>query len=563
MDLSAAGFPFPVCILTQEGTILSCNSAAQQQFSSIQPLIGKTLFDIGKVTNKLDQEKSLVCIDHKFYLAVQRPIVSERKKRFMLLLLGDRKIVELLKQNDRLRSLNRELDAIIENSYDGIYITDRTGNTLKTNEAIERITGIPKDYYIGKNVKDLIKRGILKESATFKVLREKRRVTLVQRNFAGKETLMTGNPVLNENGEIEKVVTNIRDLSELNELNERLKKIEALNDRYKKEIERLKKKVRLETPLILESESMREIFATAARIADVETTVLILGETGTGKDVLARYIYENSCRAQTGAFVKVNCGAIPKDLLESELFGYAPGAFTGAHRSGKTGMFEEADGGVLFLDEIAELPADLQVKLLRVLQEKEIRKIGGSRSRKVNVRVVAATNKNLREMVKSGDFREDLYYRLHVLPFYLPPLRERKEDILPLVNAFLAACNEKYDFQKKLDPRLMKFFYHYDWPGNVRELTNLIERLVLTVPRDWLSAEDLPLEYRADSKTFENGQTWPSLKAVREKAEKELLERAAQQCRTTYEIAKKLQTSQATVVRKMQQYGLRCKIMQK
>lgn len=262
-----------------------------------------------------------------------------------------------LSELEELQRLNRHLDAVIENSYDGIYITDKDGITMRTNSAIERITGIPKEYYLNKNVNNLMERGILENSVTHKVIEKKRSVSLVQPNYSGKETLLTGNPVFNELGEVESVVTNIRDLSDLNSLQNALSKANELNKSYQKEIERLKRSESfIDGKTVVENEQMRIIYDTAKRIVNVSATVLILGETGVGKDVLAKYIYNESERRRNGKFIKVNCGAIPANLLESELFGYAGGAFSGASKNGKPGMFELADKGVLFLDEIGEMP---------------------------------------------------------------------------------------------------------------------------------------------------------------------------------------------------------------
>jgi PAS domain S-box-containing protein len=466
-------------------------------------------------------------------------------------------ISKLRRKMKDLEVINRELDAIIDNSYDGIYITDNKGITLKTNAAIERITGIPKKYYIGKNVDTLIHRGILKSSVTHKVLQQKRTVSLVQDNFEGRETLITGNPVFNEDGEIEKVVTNIRDLSELNELQAQLRKANKLSDKYKKELERLKGAVGTKDGIAISSSSLKVIFEMADRIADVDATVLILGETGVGKDVLAKHIFDNSKRSQSGQFIKVNCGAIPSDLLESELFGYESGAFTGANTKGKAGMFEVADKGMLFLDEIGELSLSLQVKLLRVLQERDIQRIGGTKSKKVDVRVIAATNRNLKEMVNKGEFREDLFYRLNVIPIMIPPLRERRDDILPLMQLFLANANEKYGAEKRFDAKLKDYFYTYDWPGNVRELSNLVERLVLTTQEECISIENLPNEYQESTDDNISFSKIVSLKKASELAEEKILALAVQKYKNTYQIAEALETSQPTVVRKLKKYNLK------
>ena len=463
---------------------------------------------------------------------------------------------DLVSENDRLKNINRDLSAAIDNSYDGIYITDHQGITLKTNAAIERLTGIPKEYYIGKNVDSLISRGILKESVTHRVVKQRRTVSIVEKNFEGKEILLTGTPLFNENGEVEKIVTNIRDLSDLNELQAEIRKVRKQNEAYRKELSKLKKEKHVIQGAIVNNDQMKEIYETAERIANIDVTILITGETGVGKDVLAKYIYEKSERSKKGEYIKVNCGAIPADLLESELFGYEAGAFTGANPKGKVGLFEAANDGVLFLDEIGELPLNLQVKLLRVLQEGEIQRIGGVRAKKVNTRIIAATNRDLMSMVKKGEFREDLYYRLNVIPLDIPPLRKRRDDILPLTDFFLNEVNEKYKMQKVFSNDLKKYFYSYDWPGNVRELANLVERLVVTTLGDEIRADDLPEKYVENDKNPDQLHSIRPLKEAVELAVKRVLSLAIEQCNSTYEVARLLEVSQPTVVRRLKKYGI-------
>ena len=461
----------------------------------------------------------------------------------------------VLEESREMIRMNRAMDALIENSYDGIYITDQNGITLYTNSAIERITGIPKEYYLGKSVDQLIKRGILNASVTHKVVKQRRTVSLVQNNFEGKETLITGSPVFNEDGEVEQVVTNIRDLSDLNELTQKLIKANELNNQYKQELEKLRQTA-IKDGVVFVSEKMKGIYEIAEKITDIDATALILGETGVGKDVLARHLYNRSIRSKKGNFIKINCGAIPADLLESELFGYEGGAFTGANQKGKPGMFELADGGILFLDEVGELPLHLQVKLLRVLQEREIQRVGGTKAKKVDVRVIAATNRDLSELVKKGEFREDLFYRLNVIPISIPPLRERREDILALTDLFLSKANGQYKSNKTFDGELKEFFYHYDWPGNVRELTNIVERLVVLTDSRLISVPDLPSEYLEKGKASGINAHSMTLKEAVEKAELDILAKAAKTYKTTYEIADALDSSQATIVRKLKKYGI-------
>ena len=228
------------------------------------------------------------------------------------------------------------------------------------------------------------------------------------------------------------------------------------------------------------------------RVAPLDTTVILFGETGVGKEVFAKYIYQHSAR-KNKPFIKVNCGAIPANLVESELFGYEKGAFTGADKNGKMGLFELANTGTIFLVEVGELPLDMQVKLLRVLQEQEFERIGGRKPVKVDVRVLAATNRDLEEMVKQKTFRQDLYYRLMIFPVHIPPLRERPDDILPLAQLFLQTLNRKYDFKKYLSPLSAKMMQDYSWPGNIRELRNIIERAVIISNEDEIGPDALHL----------------------------------------------------------------------
>lgn len=466
---------------------------------------------------------------------------------------------ELMVKLDELIKANRRLKAVIENSYDGIYLTDNEGNTLLTNSAMERITGIPKEYYMGKKVESLVKRGILETSLTQRVIETKESISRVQFNRAGNESLLlTGSPVFNEDGDVESVVTNIRDLSQLIELQNALKEANSLNDTYRQEIERLKKNdVNSSNSLVLRSEKMRDIYDTVDRLVNVDATVLILGDTGVGKDVMAKYIYEQSERKSKGKFIKLNCGAIPAELIESELFGYEKGAFTGANQQGKPGMFELADQGVLFLDEIGELPITAQVKLLRVIQEKEVQRIGSVSPKKINVRLIAATNRDLKSMVDAGSFREDLYYRLNVIQLQIPRLSDRREDIYPLMESILKRMNNKYQMNKQFSDELKGFLYQYNWPGNIRELSNLVERLVIVSKNHTITINDLPQEYHSAQQNMELPQASLTLKEAIEMAEKQVIMQALNKCSTTYELAEILQTSQPTISRKLKKYGIK------
>ena len=300
---------------------------------------------------------------------------------------------------------------------------------------------------------------------------------------------------------------------------------------------------------------MQNVMLLTKRLAAVNSTVLITGESGVGKGLIAKLLHEQGPRTG-GPFVTVNCGAIPENLIESELFGYVSGAFTGSRAEGKQGLFEVAQNGTIFLDEISELPLNLQVKLLRVIQEREITPVGGVKPIPVDVRIVSATNKNLMELVKEEKFREDLYYRLNVVPINVPPLRDRPEDILPLIQSNLVKYNEHLNENKTLSPDVLTTLLKYPWPGNIRELQNIIERLIITTNEDIITDENLPIFLRQEAEKNANTNADLSLSAAMEKAEKEILTNALSSYKSTRAMAKVLKVSQPTIVRKLNKYGL-------
>ncbi len=314
------------------------------------------------------------------------------------------------------------LDAIIENSYDGIYITDGQAITLRINRAYETITGMKAEEVLGRSMWELEKAGTIDRSGTLIALSQRRPVTMEQEFRTGRRALISSAPVFDDLGNIVMVVTNVRDMTDLYHLQQKYQEKKELSEKLYSEIEFARNQVLNSADLLAVDARMLEMLDLVRRVAVRDTTVLLLGETGVGKEKVAKYIYKNSAR-RDGRFLTVNCGAIPPNLMESELFGYEKGAFTGANRNGKPGLFELADKGTVFLDEVGELPKDMQVKLLRVLQERSVTRIGGDRAIPVDVRVLAATNRDLEEMVRNKAFREDLYYRLSVVPITIPPLR--------------------------------------------------------------------------------------------------------------------------------------------
>ncbi|MCI9598639.1 MAG: sigma 54-interacting transcriptional regulator, partial [Firmicutes bacterium] len=445
------------------------------------------------------------------------------------------------------------LNDIIENSYDGIYITDRRGKTIMVNKAYERISGIPRDTIIGEYMSNLVASGLLSTSLTDEVVSSKETVTRTQRNRNDKEVVITGNPVFDEKGEVRHVITNVRDITELVNLNTKLAAESSRADLYQEQI--LRKAA--DENIAYGSREFENVLNLCSKVSKMDSTVLILGETGVGKEIVAQYIHKHSPR-KSKPYIKINCGAIPQNLLESELFGYVSGAFTGANAKGKPGRFELADTGTLFLDEIGELPLNLQASLLRVLQDSEITRIGDSKSKKVDVRIITATNRNLESMIQDGSFRSDLYYRLNVVSINIPPLRERKLDIPPLAEKTIQDLNRKYNTKKSLSSGFVRLLTEHSWPGNIRELKNFIEKQFVLSDSDVIDAAVSPntsVEIGKNTmmpkeSSEKSSSKLPTYEEARSTMERDLFKRAMEQGKSTYKAAALLGMSQSTFFRK-------------
>ncbi|KQL50231.1 hypothetical protein AN963_10340 [Brevibacillus choshinensis] len=449
--------------------------------------------------------------------------------------------------------MQKDLDNLLDLFYDGVIITDRNGTIVKVNKAYQRLTATSADQLIGMDIRDTV--GVQlhsNESSTMRVLEEKRPVTIIQRarlDHEFKELMTTGMPMFNEQHEIEFVVNCVRDMTELSQLKWHLNEIEKMNRNYLEEIKTLKQMQVHENGLVVYSKAMLDVREAALKVAAVDSPVMLRGESGVGKEVIAKFIHRNSKRAK-GAFIKVNCGAIPASLMESEFFGYEAGAFTGANKEGKAGFFELADKGTLFLDEIGDMPLDLQVKLLRVLEEQEFRRVGGVKTIRSDVRIIAATNQELETMVEQKTFRKDLYYRLQVYPIVIPPLRERKEEIPLFIEHFLKNYQEKNAIQIQITLEAVQLLCQHNWPGNIRELINVLERMAITCDNNTILPEHLPREL------FGNlGKIIP--KTFQEEIdlfEYQGMKRALALHKSTRKAALALQMSQPTLVRRMKQF---------
>lgn len=450
-----------------------------------------------------------------------------------------------------------QLDAIIDSSFDGIWICDGEARVIRINKASEKMNQVKAEQVLHRKMQDLVNEGLIDRSVTLGVLKAGTAVTMIQKLKSGKQALVTGNPIFDENGKIILVVVNDRDLSALNSLRSELDKSRLLSKEYSDELSHYHSQNEMLSGLVIKSESMQRVFNTAMKVASVDSIVLIQGESGVGKSLVAGLIHRAS-RRNDGPFIRVDCSAIPEQLIESELFGYEKGAFTGARTEGKPGRFEIAKGGTLFLDEIGELPASIQVKLLRFIEESEIVPIGGTVSKKIDTRIIAATNRNLDEMVKRGAFREDLFFRLNVIPLKIPPLRERKGAIPYLIHHFLKRFNQKCSTEIKIQPRALDCLCKYSYPGNIRELANLVEQLVVLSPHRLIGKEDLPshvLEARDKYIPTPSQDGWDLHSAVA-KLEKEWITKALNRYGSQRKAADPLGINQSTLARKAKKYGI-------
>ena len=478
---------------------------------------------------------------------------------------------QTLELEEELRRRKALMDAMLEASYDGLCLLSRDGVFLEMNAAFERATGLKRSEWLGRTIEEMRQvPGIARRSAALQVMEGVWPATTLVNVAGGEMLLVTANPHLGPNGEVLNIILNVRNITHLNYLKYQLERGRGeakLGDIEKFRVSFLQSQMRAVGlgDIVVASPIMANILSTAAQIASFDSTILLCGETGTGKGIVAQFLHRLSGRAKK-PFIEVNCGAIPEGLVESELFGYEPGAFTGSLRSGKKGQFELANGGTLFLDEIAELPLGSQTKLLKFLDDKVVHRVGAASPRRVDVRIIAATNKNLREQVEAGRFRQDLLYRLEVIPLYIPPLRERLEDIKALLYSFLEQFNREFHEARAIASEAMIALLQYGYPGNVRELKNLMARLVLVAGSNEITAEALPDYVRAAASarsapaTLEKPE--PSLgervdlHKHLEEVERAILAHYAARCRSTYEIAERTGIHQSSVVRKLKKYKI-------
>lgn len=452
-------------------------------------------------------------------------------------------------QNQNYYNLSKEtMFKIIEGCPNEIFVTDKDMNIIYVNPLSIKHYGLSPKEMIGKNFHEIWE-GRWDPTALPVVYQEKRKVIIKQITYTGEEIISIDSPVFDENGEVEMAVCSVQQNIkhyDVDYLENRDSDITCKEDKKNKHLEF--------TDFITENTFMNEILNSIKKSANTSVPILIQGETGTGKSLLAKYIHNISCR-KPRPFVAINCAAIPENLLESELFGYAPFAFSGANPKGKEGLIELAHTGTLFLDEIGELTLPMQAKILDVIENHQFYSVGGKELKQVDVRIIAATNQKIEKLCEEKKFREDLFWRLNIMDYYLPSLKERKEDIKLLANYFLDKFNEKYSFDKTLSNDVMDQFLFYNWPGNIRQLRNAIEKLVVTSDTNNIQLSDLPYPIRnyspvdvqveVDSNNFDT---------IIEDFEKKIIQDAYNQYKSSRKLAASLNISQTRALKLINKY---------
>ena len=452
--------------------------------------------------------------------------------------------------------MEREIDfkLICDNINSTIFLADKDGNTIYVNKAYIEQTGLSEEKLIGKSIYDLQTENIFRCDIIPQILKDgKPRNAIGYVAESDYRGFVAGMPIYDNAGKLKYVMTTDWDVNQISRIQSYLDSLKGdkiyQDNLYNEKLNQQRRNTG--EKLLFVSQKMQEVVDLLHIVAKTDGAVLITGETGTGKEVMASELMNQSNRCGK-PYIKINCAAIPDNLIESELFGYSEGAFTGAIKGGKKGAFEEADGGTILLDEIGELPYHVQAKLLRVLQEGEVIRVGSNNPISIDVRVIAATNRNLLQEIQEGRFREDLYYRLNVIQLKIPSLKERKEDIAHIAVRFLSEFREKYHKNVNLDSNVIPILSKYKWPGNIRQLRNTMERLVITCMTELITGEDVNALLGIQEAQNIN----MTLKDAVNQFEKEIMINAIEEYGSKLKAAEKLGVERTTFVKKCKRYGI-------
>jgi len=552
-------------VVDLQGTITLLSKLALEQLNlsagdSLESKLPGFWHQVSKILDgsQVSCEIPLQIVDREYLVGVNPYLENNRICGAVCILVDGTQLDTMTRRLPSFQTLSRELDTIIDSSSDGLFVCDANANVIRMNPASEKIHNLSASKIVGRNMRELIEAGFISRSAALEASKSKQRVSLLQ-DKDGHKLISIATPVFDDQGELNRVVVSERDITEIDNLQRELEKQEAIKDSFRDQMVAMQQTELDSQQIIARSPAMVRALQQSIKVAKADSSVLILGESGVGKGLIADLIHKNSVRAEQ-PLIKINCGAIPESLIEAELFGYEKGAFTGALASGKPGHFELADKGTLFLDEVAELPLSSQVKLLRFLEDGRIIRLGDTKSRTVNVRVLAATHQDLEKMVEQGKFRLDLYYRLNVIPIQVPAVRDRHDCIIPLIRHYIDQFTRKTGSRKRLTRAALDSLAVYPYPGNVRELMNICERLVVMSETELIDLSDLPIQVasHAPQNEFSNANLPPgiSLQQALDQIEKELLKKALQQFDNQTEIAVALDVNQSTIARKLKKHGL-------
>ena len=542
---------FPAFILDKNSDVVYCNE-----------LFNNTIYD-----KKIRQELFSSTAELQSGIATSSRVFMNDNRQYFTAYIGKTpddffcytvcpsdNIERFVKLLEPVQLMEQEYLTILESLHDDLVIVNADGHIATVLPNFKHFYGIPADEILNNTVYELEEKKIFNPSIAARVIKSGQRETLLQKTAAGKYLICTAIPINDSKGNLTKIISFSRDVTEYEKLKLQYAKLESMIKYYSSEVNRLKEqKPDSSSILICESKEMKKTMNIINRMAQFDASILFTGESGTGKTIYAKALHDKSPRSKK-AFVELNCGSIPENLFESELFGYEKGAFTGANDTGKSGWIEEADGGTLFLDEIADMPMTMQVKLLKTLDNKTITHVGGTSEIKVDFRLITATNKDIQQLIRDGKFREDLFFRINVMPIEIPPLRNRQADIFPLIKYFMKQNQEKYSVEKGISSAAIDTLIQYSWPGNVRELENLIERLFLSVEDYMINIDDLPIYAQPASDNniiLDPGQTLPDYLA---RIERKVILDTYDKYHNTTKVAKALGISQSSVSVKLKKY---------
>ncbi|MBN7773575.1 sigma-54 interaction domain-containing protein [Clostridium aminobutyricum] len=542
----------PVLIYNYENKKIYSNAHADVLFNSTLSLEKFQIFITDIITSN-DISTSfykIMAINEEEYLVTF--IKTTEDFNYLITIENSKSLNTALRESTIIKDLELEFYNILGAMHDDFVIIDKDGVLVTVLPNFEYMYGISNEEAIGKTVYEMEERKIFSPSVAIRVFKSGMPETMLQLTGANKYLMCTAIPIKDENNNIIKIVSYTTDVTKYQTLKDEYNKLEETLKIYTAELEQLRQGLGSFPSVIGNSHSIKSIISTVDKISKFDANVLFTGESGVGKTMFAKLMHAQSSR-QKGPFIEINCGAIPDSLMESELFGYEKGAFTGANKEGKPGLIELSNNGTLFLDEIGDLPLHMQVKLLKVIQEKKITRVGSVNEKEVDFRLITATNKDLEEMIIQGKFREDLFYRLNVISISIPSLRERKEDIFLLSKYFIEKFNQQYNITRTLSNIAIDYLIEYSWPGNLRELENTIERLVLTSDNYMITEEDLPsaIKLHMFSNPISNNKSLKSLlQAVEEKAIIECYKKHG----TSIGVAKELGISQPSASIKINKY---------